>query len=222
MWRARGADQPLRLSQSRFHSGPGTIRLPIRTQWLPDTEWVIHPLLPLGAYVVPHAEDAARVSRAEDLYISGMGPLTNFIFGLALIGLTVGIVPEWFVTQGTATSALLYAGLLIGIVAAMWALWRYRLFFCRRLAFLLTSGNVRFFPPLSGIYLTSTQDSGCGLGMGTTVPAACCLERYASCCPAGDVVYSVARAVWIFAALFCSHGSRPGHQSASWQGVSLA
>jgi membrane-associated protease RseP (regulator of RpoE activity) len=113
--------------------GLGTVSLPIRTRWLPDTAWVIHPLLPLGAYVVPHAEDTARVSRAEDLYISGMGALTNFIFGLALIALTVGIAPEWFVTRGTATSALLYAGLLTGIVAAMWVLWRYRRFFCRRL-----------------------------------------------------------------------------------------
>jgi membrane-associated protease RseP (regulator of RpoE activity) len=116
-----------------FISVPVTIRLPIRTQWLPDTAWVIHPLLPLGAYVEPDAQDAARVSRAQDLYISGMGALTNFIFGLALIALAAGIAPEWFVTRGTATSVLLYAGLLIGIVAAMWVLWRYRLFFCRRL-----------------------------------------------------------------------------------------
>ena len=82
---------------------------------------------------MPNEEDAARVSRAQDMYISGMGPLTNFIFGLALIGLTVGIAPEWFVTRGTTTSVVLYAGLLIGIVAAMWVFWRYRLFFCRRL-----------------------------------------------------------------------------------------
>ena len=116
-----------------FISVPVTIRVPIRAQWLPDTEWVIHPLLPLGAYVMPDEQDAARVSRAQALYISGMGALTNFIFGLALIGLTVGIAPEWFVTRGTATSVLLYTGLLISIVAAMWALWRYRLFFCRRL-----------------------------------------------------------------------------------------
>jgi membrane-associated protease RseP (regulator of RpoE activity) len=113
-----------------FISVPLTIRLPIRTQWLPDTEWVIHPLLPLGAYVEPDAQDAARVSRAEDFYISGMGALANFIFGLALIGLTVGIAPEWF---GAAGSALLQTGLLIGIVAAMWVLWRCRRFFCRRL-----------------------------------------------------------------------------------------
>ena len=116
-----------------FISVPVTIRLPIRAQWLPDTEWVIHPLLPLGAYVVPHEQDAARVSRAQDFYISGMGALTNFIFGLALIGLTVGIAPEWFVTRGDTTSVLLYTGLLLGIVAAMGTLWRYRLFFCRRL-----------------------------------------------------------------------------------------
>ena len=116
-----------------FVSVPLTIRLPIRSQWLPETEWVIHPLLPLGAYVMPHADDVARLSRTEDLYISGMGPLTNLIFGLGLIALTVGIAPEWFVTKGTATSVALYTGLLIGIVAAMWALWRFRLFFCRRL-----------------------------------------------------------------------------------------
>src|SRR5262245_22336312 len=116
-----------------FISVPVTIRLPIRARWLPDAEWVIHPLLPLGAYVMPNEEDAAHVSRVQDLYISGMGPLTNFIFGLALIGLTVGIAPEWFVTRGTAASVVLYAGLLISIVAAMWVLWRYRLFFCRRL-----------------------------------------------------------------------------------------
>jgi membrane-associated protease RseP (regulator of RpoE activity) len=116
-----------------FISVPVTIRLPIRARWLPDTEWVIHPLLPLGAYVVPHEQDTAHLSRAQDLYISGMGPLTNLVFGLALIGLTVGIVPEWFVTQGSAASALLLAGLLISIIAAMGALWRYRLFFCRRL-----------------------------------------------------------------------------------------
>jgi hypothetical protein len=116
-----------------FISVPVTIRLPIRVRWLPDTEWVIHPLLPLGAYVMPNEQDAARMSRAQDMYISGMGPLTNFIFGLALIGLTVGIVPEWFVTPGSVASALLYSGLLIGIVAAMGVLWRYRLFFCRRL-----------------------------------------------------------------------------------------
>jgi hypothetical protein len=116
-----------------FISVPVTIRLPIRTRWLPDAQWVIHPLLPLGAYVMPNEEDAARMTRVQDMYISGMGPLTNFIFGLALIGLTVGIVPEWFVTRGTAASVVLYAGLLIGIVAAMWVLWRYRLFFCRRL-----------------------------------------------------------------------------------------
>src|SRR5262245_24658244 len=116
-----------------FISVPVTIRLPIRARWLPDAEWVIHPLLPLGAYVMPNEQDMARVSRAQDLYISGMGPLTNFIFGLALIGLTVAIAPEWFVTRGDTTSMLLYAGLLISIVAAMWVLWRYRLFFCRRL-----------------------------------------------------------------------------------------
>jgi membrane-associated protease RseP (regulator of RpoE activity) len=116
-----------------FISVPFTIRLPIKAQWLPDTEWVIHPLLPLGAYVEPNEEDAARVSRAEDLYISGMGALANFIFGLALIFLTAGLAPEWFVTKGTVTSEMLYTGLLIGIVAAMWALWRYRVFFCRRL-----------------------------------------------------------------------------------------
>jgi membrane-associated protease RseP (regulator of RpoE activity) len=112
---------------------PGTIRLPIRAKWLPDTEWVIHPLLPLGAYVLPNEQDAARVSREQDFYISGMGPLTNFIFGLALIGLTVAISPEWFVTQGDTASMVLYAGLLFSTVAAMWVLWRYRLFFCRRL-----------------------------------------------------------------------------------------
>jgi Zn-dependent protease len=123
-----------------FISVPVTIRLPIRAKWLPDTEWVIHPLLPLGAYVIPNEQDAARVSRAQDLYISGMGPLTNFIFGLALIGLTVAVAPEWFVTRGDTTSVLLYGGLLISIVAAMWVLWRYRLFFCRRL--LLSVGIV--------------------------------------------------------------------------------
>jgi len=32
-----------------FISVPVTIRLPIRAKWLPDTEWVIYPLLPLGA-----------------------------------------------------------------------------------------------------------------------------------------------------------------------------
>jgi membrane-associated protease RseP (regulator of RpoE activity) len=116
-----------------FISVPVTIRLPIRARWLPDTEWVIHPLLPLGAYVMPHEEDAARVSRAQDLYISGMGALTNFIFGLALIGLTAGVAPEWFVSPDSAASMVLYAGLLIIIAAAMWLLWRYRVFFCRRL-----------------------------------------------------------------------------------------
>jgi membrane-associated protease RseP (regulator of RpoE activity) len=112
---------------------PVTIRLPIRAKWLPDTEWVIHPLLPLGAYVMPNEQDAARVSREQDFYISGMGPLTNFIFGLALIGLAVAVAPDWFVTPGDTASMALYGGLLIGIVAAMWVLWRYRLFFCRRL-----------------------------------------------------------------------------------------
>ena len=116
-----------------FISVPVTIRLPIRARWLPDTEWVIHPLLPLGAYVMANEEDAARVSRAQDMYISGMGPLVNFIFGLALIGLTVGIAPEWFVKRGGAGPVLFYAGLLSAIVAAMWVLWRYRVFFCRRL-----------------------------------------------------------------------------------------
>lgn len=99
---------------------PGTIRLPIRTQWLPDTEWVIHPLLPLGAYVEPNEQDAACVSRVQDLYISGMGALANFIFGLVLIALTASVAPEWFVAQGTTESVLLYAGLLIGIVAVVW------------------------------------------------------------------------------------------------------
>jgi membrane-associated protease RseP (regulator of RpoE activity) len=116
-----------------FVSVPVTIRLPIKSRWLPETEWVIHPLLPLGAYVEPHADDAAGLSRAEDFYISGMGPLANLIFGLALIGLTVGVAPEWFVTKGTAMSVVLYTGLLLGIVAAMWLLWRFRLFFCRHL-----------------------------------------------------------------------------------------
>ena len=127
----------LRISLFGFAS-PGfaclpTIRLPIRTQWLPDTEWVIHPLLPLGAYVMPHQQDAARVSRAEDFYISGMGPLVNFIFGLALIALTAITAPEWFVTVDDAESAFSYAVLQFVLVAAMWVLWRYRLFFCRRL-----------------------------------------------------------------------------------------
>jgi membrane-associated protease RseP (regulator of RpoE activity) len=123
----------VRISLFGFPGLGFTIRLPIRTQWLPDTEWVIHPLLPLGAYVMPDEQDAARVSRAQDLYISGMGPLTNFIFGLALIGLTAGIAPEWFVTRGDVASVLLYTALLTSIVAAMWVLWRCRLFFCRRL-----------------------------------------------------------------------------------------
>lgn len=123
-----------------FVSVPVTIRLPIRSRWLPDTEWVIHPLLPLGAYVMPHEDDMARLSRTDDLYISGMGPLTNFIFGLGLVGLTLGVAPEWFVTKGSVTSVVLYTGLLIGIVAAMGVLWRYRRFFCRRL--LLAAGIV--------------------------------------------------------------------------------
>src|SRR5262245_49613787 len=93
-----------------FISVPVTIRLPIRVQWLAETEWVVHPLLPLGAYVEPHEQDAARVSRAEDLYISGMGALANFIFGLALIALAAGVAPEWFVTRGTAASAVLHTG----------------------------------------------------------------------------------------------------------------
>ena len=116
-----------------FISVPVTIRLPIRVRWLPDTEWVIHPLLPLGAYVEPNEEDAARMSRAEDLYISGMGPLANFIFGLGLLALTVGIAPEWFVTPDTVAGAALYTALMLTIIVPMWLLWRYRLFFCRRL-----------------------------------------------------------------------------------------
>jgi hypothetical protein len=45
---------------------------------------------------------------------------------LALLELSV-IVHE----LGHAFAVLLYTGLLISIVAAMWALWRYCLFFCR-------------------------------------------------------------------------------------------
>ena len=67
------------------------------------------------------------------MYISGMGALTNFIFGLLLIFLTAGMAPDGFVTRGNPTSESIYAGLLICIVAAMWALWRYRVFFYRRL-----------------------------------------------------------------------------------------
>lgn len=49
-----------------------------------------------------------------------------------------------------------------------------------------------------------------------------CLGRCASCCPVRDAVCSVVREVWIFAALFCFHGSRPDRRFGAWQGASLA
>lgn len=65
--------------------GLGTIRLPIKSRFFPETEWVLHPLV-VGAYALGSPSDYEKLDRAERLYTSGVGPLTNMIVGGVLFG----------------------------------------------------------------------------------------------------------------------------------------
>src|SRR5215217_353379 len=122
--------------------GGPSLRLPFKSKWLPDAEWVIHPLLPIGAYVASDAAEMERLSRADSNYISGMGPLANFIFALVLLALSVVIAPEWLRQQiGTSNYSGVPATLVV-IALAIAILWWLRRFFCRFL--LLPIGSLTF------------------------------------------------------------------------------
>jgi membrane-associated protease RseP (regulator of RpoE activity) len=136
--------------------GGPKVRLPIKTQWLPETEWVIHPLLPLGAYVMPDSEDMAKLSQRDSNYISGMGPLANFLFALLLLGIAAVIAPGWFSTQMGASHAAGIPLIVTVIAFATAVLWVFRGFFCRVL--LLPIGVLTFALLVLGIFAMTSAE----------------------------------------------------------------
>jgi membrane-associated protease RseP (regulator of RpoE activity) len=98
------ADCGVKVERISLLGFPGliTIRLPIKLKKFPGTEWVIHPVVLLGAYVKAAKGEEEKLSAADMRYFAAMGPLMNFILATTFAGFLYATDAYMYASEGLA------------------------------------------------------------------------------------------------------------------------
>lgn len=111
--------------------GWAVIKLPINHSFFPGIEWRVHPLSIVGAYVECEEEDVQNLSRADQLYVHGMGPLAAVLFALfttLVLSVLVNFLNGFGIYPGME---LLEAPYLIALPGVIVVIWRGRRLLCK-------------------------------------------------------------------------------------------